>query len=60
MPANTLSFNNPYETWDDGDIEEKAKRKFQGNGKKPNRNKKKRYNNRYKQKSKDDNGKKSE
>ena len=44
MPANALSFNNPYETWDDGDIEEKVKKKRENSYK---RSKKNRKNKRY-------------
>ena len=44
MPANTLVFNNPYETWDDGDIESNKRQKNTNNNKNNrNRYKKKRF-----------------
>ena len=42
-PANTLVFNNPYETWDDGDLEKKKKDNNNSANRNNNRNRKKRY-----------------
>ena len=45
MPANAVVFNNPYETWDDKDIESQKRNNNSNSNKKNNRNKKRRYQN---------------